>query len=318
MTQPTFNQGWGYIEGGKRYGYTDGSLYYLGEPRIMLEYSPALRFVALTYPQLQTRVDAWTAIDPAARRTEPTREISKLDHHFGGPPRFPDSTKYIYNQLGVPSPSLISIPDDLVRVFSDKLKGITGIGLGFVQAGLRYRAGLSYKDFFYRGECRVFRISDIPTTAIRVPAPSGYSTSGIEYFKATDPHWYMRLGTGENFIMFDWVPFMNMIDSWETSNLPARTVDSYDIIQHGFFFTGQRYWQLSGGQCIPDDFVNALNEPFANLHVILRYLPGGMSSSSMSLVKPVTVTLPQRSRYSGLDFTRLLALSLFAQGKKRR
>jgi hypothetical protein len=43
MANPTFDQGWGYLEYGKRYGYTDGTLYYLGEPRITAQYTPAAR-----------------------------------------------------------------------------------------------------------------------------------------------------------------------------------------------------------------------------------------------------------------------------------
>lgn len=321
MANPTYDQGWGYLEYGKRYGYTDGTLYYLGEPRITAQYTPAMQYVAKTYAQLQADVDAWIAADPINRATLPTRDIAKLDHHFDGPPKFADSTKYIYNQLGVPFPTPISIPDNVVKVFTDTFKGLSGIGFGF--ATPMYRAGFTYGQFFYHGECRAFRVRDLPVSSARVSPPAAHSSVGLEYFKASDGMTYIKNALGETFILYDWVPFMMMIDAWEKSALTVKTVEGLDIIQSGMYFTGQKHWQLRGLQCVPDDLVMAMNDPLANLHIILKYIPGGAASTTTTTTgtttgNPVTVTLPSRRRYAGLDFASMFALSMINQGKRRK
>jgi len=321
MANPTYDQGWGYLEYGKRYGYTDGTLYYLGEPRISPRYTPAMQYVAKSYAQLQADVDAWIAADPINRSTLPTRDITKLDGHFDGPPKFPDSSKYIYNQLGVPFPTPISVPDALVKVFTDPFKGISGIGFGF--ATPMYRTGFTFNQFFYRGECRAFRLRELPVSSARVSPPSGYSTIGLEYFKGSDGNLYTKSSSGEVFVILDWLPFVTMIDNWEKINLTAKTIDGLDIIQCGMYFTGQKHWQLQGMQCVPDDFVNAINDPIGNLHIILKYIPGGAPSTTTTTTtgstgNPVTVTLPSRRRYAGLDLASMFALSMFNNNGKRR
>jgi hypothetical protein len=218
----------------------------------------------------------------------------------------------------------ISVPDNLVKVFTDTFKGLSGIGFGF--ATPMYRAGFTFNQFFYHGECRAFRVKELPISSARVSPPPGYSSMGLEYFKGSDGMLYVKTAIGDTFILYDWVPLMIMIDAWEKSALTTKTAEGLDIIQSGMYFSGQKHWQLKGLQCVPDDFVMAINDPLANLHILLKYIPGGAAASTTTTTttttgttgNPITVTLPSRRRYAGLDFASMFALSMIGQQKRRK
>ena len=299
MAQETLGSGLGYIDGGRRYGYTDGTLWYLGEIRLFHDYANGGRITALTYPQLRQRVDNWIAASPVTRATQPTSDETRVSPGYNG---VSGGYAYYYQNyffIGKPDPTPPTKSAALVQIFNNVALGISGVGFGIADGRIDSRGGYTDAKFWYKGEARLFRISKLPTsiTQISIPVTGPPSATGIKYYQGADGYTYVSGPTNDPYLLLDYKVLQQMVDNWQATS--HRTESSGDWISSGFLWMSQAYWQSLGYQCLPDDFAVALNDPEQNLRTIMDWLPGTKNLGGTPATGNYTVSLPGSQQIQG-------------------
>jgi hypothetical protein len=300
--------GIGYVDAGVRYGYTDGTLWYLGETRMYWQGDPR-NVVVLSYGQLQSQVDTWIATNPAARATKPTSDETRCGIGFQGVGIH--SHEYWYQNyifIGKSDPSPYSKSSNLVRIFQYPPLGVAGVGFGYADGRMNTRQGYSDSVFWYKGECRLMRVSQLPVTAKEIPTPITGPVSGIKYYQSSlDGRTYVTASSGEVYVLFDYAELKKIVDEWERAN--QASIQSQDWFAAGFLWLGQGYWQTLGSQALPDEFALALSDCERNLATIIKWLPGTKISSTTAR-SGIAINLPQwqNRRSNGFSLSDLLML----------
>lgn len=322
MSQESLRAGLGYVVGSDRYGYTDGSLWYLGECRQYVD-STTYRPKAISYDRLKSQVDSWIAANPATRATKPTTDEKLVGFGFAGVAvANRDFYRQNYNIVGKSDPLYESPPNSLAKVLNDSNLGIVGVGFGFIDFRINRRFGYSDGVFWYRGECRIFRVTEIPFGAVSTGTPPGLTDAlpgYIDYVKAPNGRTYIKKSNGKHGLILDYASLISIVDSWLIGQEPVNQTN--DWFQCGFFFQGQRHWQLAGGQSLPDWLVDMLAEPEKYASGLLANLPetSPIPTTTGTSGGGIAISLPQTRRQNGPDIATLYALSLLANnGSSRR
>lgn len=301
MAQEVLRSGLGYVDGGRRYGYTDGTLWYLGEIRLFHDASNANQITALSYSQLKQSVDNWIAANPATRATYPTSDETKVSLGFSGNALGAKHEYYYQNYffIGKPDPQPYPRETALVQLFSNPALGITGVGLGYADGRFSARSGYSDPTFWYKGEARIFRIAQLPAsvTQITIPPNGPPAATGIKYYRGADGYTYVTGPANDSFILLEYTTLRQLVDNWESSN--RKILTGGDWLSSGFLWMGQAYWQSQGYQCLPDDFAVALNDPERNLKTIMDWLPGTKPLGGSPASGNFTVELPRAQQLQG-------------------
>lgn len=322
----SYRSGLGFVESGIRYGYTDGSLWYLGECRLYK--GPGDRnFIALNYDQLKSDVDSWINLNPAMRRTQPTSNEKKCLLRFEGEllGTRTDRVNYYRNYfiIGKPDPAPFTAKSDLLKLFTNPSLGIAGVGLGYADAYNDARTGFDDGIFWYGGESRIFSIAQLPSgiSEISIPAGGPPVASGMKYYKGTDPNriFITHPLAKSPFMMIDYALLVNLIENWRISQFPYQQTGAPDVLTAGFLWRGQDYWNALGAQVMPDELVYALRDSERNLHILIKYLPATMGGAYPS---QYFATLPKQQgrTFGGLSLLDILASQYLtgASSKKRR
>lgn len=327
MPQEALRTGLGFVEAGIRYGYTDNTLWYLGETRLYFENVDPRDVRVLTYDELKKQVDTWISASPASRSTQPTSDETKVSPGFQGI-GIAKHEFYYQNYFIVGKADPIPYPSgaDVVQVFSYAPLGITGVGFGYSDGRQNNRAGYTDNFFWYKGEARIFRVAQIPTNAIQIgnPASGPPSASGFKYYQTPDGRTWITGTSGDSYLLLDYNYLKQLVDIWEKGKIPIGT--DYGWYECGFLWLGQRYWQGLSYQLIPDSFALALADSERNLPTIVQWLPGTKAIDNKGATQGIAVSLPRldnlrgsSSGFGGLSFKDLLAARLLADsGKKQK
>lgn len=296
MAQEALRSGFGFVNGSKRYGYTDGTLWYLGEIRLYLDYSIIKTGLntAISYSELKNQVDSWIALSPVTRATYSTSDETQCSVGYNGIGIH--SHEYYYQNYffcGKADPQPYPRSTQLVQIFNYPPLGLSGVGMGIADGRLSIRGGYTDSKFWYKGECRLFRIAQLPSGATQIvnPPNGAPSASGVKYYQGTDGNTYLTDASGSAYTLLDFNFLKQLVDNWETAS-NQKTAISGDWISSGFLWLGQSYWQGVGKQCIADDFLVALNDPERYLNTIMIYLPGTKPINTNVNTGGVAVTVP--------------------------
>ena len=323
MAQEFLGFGLGYVEAGRRYGYTDGTLWYLGESRLFIDSLNANRFTALTYSELKQRVDLWVSASTATRTTYPTNDETRVGPGFKGV--LGDGSRNYYYQnyiyIGKPDPAPYPKSNSLVEVFNYPPLALSGVGFGYADGRFNGRDGYSDSKFWWKGECRLFKVAQLPASIREIPLPVNGppAASGIRYYSSTDGYTYVASSAGDPYILLDFPYLQSLVNNWEGTH--QKTGIGYDWLSSGFLWLGQSYWQAQGYQAIPDEFAVALNDCERNLQTVMAWLPGTKRITTQPNTGGFTVTLPaaQNRTSPGSNLGDLAALSyLLGRGKSKK
>ncbi len=335
-TNEVFYAGLGYLDqNNNRFGYTDNTFWYLGEPRMfMIDPSNSRTIHVETYQWISSTVNHWISDNPAALSTQPTTNLDWIDFRY--PKIIPGSgapqlVHLNYLRVGRPDPNPIVIPPQYKQIFSASAYGISGVGFGYIDPIAMRRVGYTDGLFWYKGEPRLVRTAQLPPGARQIPAPpqGAPASSGVAYYQSGDGRIWVT-GYQSVFQFMPYAALQSLVDRWIAEDANRHCDETTSAwFMCGFLYLGQTYWQSLGSwQLLPDEFALALRDCEANLDVMIRWLPGtranlptnpatGASSNlAVSLPRLGMQNSPPMQMGNG-SLTNLLALSYLAQKQKR-
>lgn len=211
-------------------------------------------------------------------------------------------------------------------IFSNETEGLYGVGFGYTVD----RTGYGYSDnrFWYFGECLVFSVPALPAAATKVDSLwfTTLGAWGFNYYSAPGSRYYLAEsnGAGPFWRILPYNELQTQVDKWRADKFAGFAPKS-DISKCGFLYLGLDWWKQNLYPAYPPEFFEALQDPYANLPKILKYLPktgravsttGNTGGSDVSVALP-GFNQPARSQGGQMDLLTLLALSGLGRTNKR-
>jgi hypothetical protein len=211
-------------------------------------------------------------------------------------------------------------------IFSNEAEGLYGVGFGFTVDKLGF--GYSDNRFWYFGECSVFPVPALPGSVTKVDSlwfPS-LGAWGFNYYNAPNSRYYLAEsnGAGPFWRVLPYNELQTQLDRWRADKF-AGFAPKTDLSRCGFLYLGLEWWKQNLYLAFPPEFFEAMQDPYANLPKILKYLPktgraapmtGNTGNADVS-VDLSRLNQSAQARGGQMDLLTLLALSRLGQTSKK-